>query len=169
MKGFTLFFAMLVGSLALAVGLAIYDLTIRELDLSAAATQSQYAIYAADTGAECALYWDSQYSNVATNNNGGSNSVFATSSADTQSAAGGSGIFCNTQDISGTVSSPWTVTAVPTAATTTFNITLTPQAYCATVTISKSGSPSQTNIVSNGFNTCTAGALQLERSLQVSY
>ena len=51
---------MLVGSLALAVGLAIYDLTIRELDLSAVATQSQYAVYAADTGAECALYWDTK-------------------------------------------------------------------------------------------------------------
>ena len=61
MKGFTIFFAMLVGALALSIGLAIYDLTVRELDLSATATQSQYAIYAADSGAECALYWDNKY------------------------------------------------------------------------------------------------------------
>ena len=51
---------MLAGGLALSIGIAIYDLTIRELDLSATATQSQYAIYAADTGVECALYWDIQ-------------------------------------------------------------------------------------------------------------
>jgi hypothetical protein len=60
-RGFTIFFAMLVSTLALSVGLAIFDLTIRELDLSATATQSQFAIYAADTGADCALYWDFKY------------------------------------------------------------------------------------------------------------
>ena len=54
-KGFTLFFALLVSSLALAIGVSIYDITVRELNLSEAATQSQYAVYAADTGAECAL------------------------------------------------------------------------------------------------------------------
>lgn len=57
-RGFTIFFAVLVGSLALAIGLSIYELLVRELELSQVATQSQFAIYAADTGAECALYWD---------------------------------------------------------------------------------------------------------------
>ena len=54
-RGYTVFFAALVASLALAVGLAVYDLTVREVDLSLTATQSQYAVYAADGGAECAL------------------------------------------------------------------------------------------------------------------
>lgn len=59
--GFTIFFATLVASLALAIGLAIYDITVRQLSLSTTVTQSQYAIFAADSGIECALYWDSKY------------------------------------------------------------------------------------------------------------
>ncbi|MBP9711044.1 MAG: hypothetical protein KBD50_02165 [Candidatus Pacebacteria bacterium] len=59
-RGFTVFFAVLVGSLALAIGLSIYELLIRELELAQVATQSQFSIYAADAGAECALYWDNK-------------------------------------------------------------------------------------------------------------
>jgi len=59
-RGFTIFFAVLVGSLALAISLSIYELLIRELELAQVATQSQFAIYAADAGAECALYWDNK-------------------------------------------------------------------------------------------------------------
>lgn len=60
-KGFTIFFATLVASLALAIGLGIYDVVVRQLSLSTTVSQSQYAIYAADSGAECALYWDAKY------------------------------------------------------------------------------------------------------------
>lgn len=70
-RGFTIFFAALVGSLALAIGLAVYDLTARQLDLATTVSQSYYAIYAADAGIECALYWDSKYN--------GSSSVFPSS------------------------------------------------------------------------------------------
>lgn len=167
-KGFTLFFAMLVGSLALAVGLAIFDLTLRELQLSSVATQSQYAIYAADTGAECALYWDAQCplgSCVA-------GSAFATSSntnGGTFPPPAGSGVLCNAQDITSVWTTATPVAPTPTAATTTFTITLSPQIYCAIVTVAKSGNPSQTTIISHGYNTCAPGPLQLERVLQVNY
>lgn len=60
-RGFTIFFATLVGGLALAIGLAIFDITQRQLSLSATVLQSEYAIFAADSGVECALYWDSKY------------------------------------------------------------------------------------------------------------
>jgi hypothetical protein len=169
-NGFTLFFAMLAASLALAVGLAVYDLTARELDISATATQSQYAIYAADTGAECALYWDTHYSNAGTNNNGGSSSAFATSSADTLAAT--SGVICNGQDVAAV---PWTVAGAAGAATTTFSLTIPnatsnpTQTYCATVVVAKYGSPSQTTVVAHGYNSCNGGPLQLERALQVTY
>src|ERR1700687_4944182 len=99
MKGFTLFFAVLVASLALAIGLSIYDITVRELDLSSTVTQSEYAIYAADTGAECALYWDFHYTSGGANF--GTNSAFATSSTDSLGGTGvpSSGISCNGQDV----------------------------------------------------------------------
>ncbi len=56
--GFTMLFAVLVSSLLLSIGISIFNLTIKELSLSAAGRESQFAFYAADTGADCALYWD---------------------------------------------------------------------------------------------------------------
>ena len=144
---------MLVGALALSIGLAIYDLTVRELDLSATATQSQYAIYAADSGAECALYWDNKY--------GGQGSAFGTSSG----GVWGSGVVCNGQ----TVSSSWTIESNASAATTTFSLTLAPQSSCVTVTLAKSGNPPQTTVTSYGRNTCATGTARIERALQVHY
>src|SRR3989344_2638244 len=57
-QGFTLLFAILVASLLLSVGLAILDLTVKRLTLSAFGRESLMAFYAADSGAECARYWD---------------------------------------------------------------------------------------------------------------
>ncbi len=170
-KGFTLFYALLVSSLALSIGAAIFDLTVRQITLSGAVTQSQYAVYAADSGAECALYWDSRYVNAGTSNNGSSGSAFATSSADTLGAAASSVEICNGVDITAPASS-WTVTSAANAATTTFTIAgttyknITP---CAVVYVAKVGNPSVTTVTSHGYNTCTPGPLQLERVLQVSY
>ncbi len=56
-RGFTILFAVLIGSILLAIGLAIFDITVRELRLSSIAREAQLAVYAADSGAECALYW----------------------------------------------------------------------------------------------------------------
>src|SRR3989344_5447846 len=56
--GFTLFFAVLIASLLLAIGLAIFNITIKELVLSSSVRDSEFAFYAADSGVECALYWD---------------------------------------------------------------------------------------------------------------
>ncbi|TSC69171.1 MAG: hypothetical protein G01um101456_315 [Parcubacteria group bacterium Gr01-1014_56] len=174
-RGFTAFFAVLISSLALAVGLSIYDLLVRGLLLSQTASQSQYAIFAADAGVECALYWDAKAPIL-----NGSPSVFGTSSGSTW---GASPIACNTQNITvqgppladlvqypGCSSSAWCITSNSNAATTTFTIFFTPQTYCATVVVAKSGNPSQTSVVSHGFNDCTTtGPVRLERALQVRY
>ncbi len=180
-RGFTIFFAVLVASLALSVGLVIYDLLIRSLTLSQVATQSQYAIYAADTGAECALYWDFKYIDASSNNNGGSGSAFSTSTLDVWPV---SGVVCNTQDIAAQGTPPvpfalpptgwtaWSKIADPSLATTTFTIALGSSAIgpCVRVEVGKSGNPSQTTIVSHGYNTCAANSpLRLERTLQVNY
>jgi hypothetical protein len=176
-KGFTVFLAMLIAALALSIGLAIYDLTAREIDLSDTATQSQYAIYAADTGSECVLYWDNKYN--------GSTSAFATSSASTPPS---SGVDCANQDVAalGTaptpyvipVSSPngwsaWSVQASSTGAITTFTVVLgsTATSPCAAVEVEKyeSGGALYTTVTSDGYNTCGTTAIQVERTLQVSY
>src|SRR5262245_47142849 len=174
-KGFTLFFAVLVGSLALAVGLAIYDLTIRELDLAATVTQSEYAVYAAVTGLECALFYDHRFHQVVPGDADGT--AFATSSDYTHGDIATSGqATCNGQDIvtgtGGPLNVAWSITAPDsTHATTTFEISLSSSskaAPCAIVQVGKSGNPSNTFIISNGFNTCNTNTLQLERSEQSS-
>ena len=170
-RGFTIFFAVLVGSLALAVGLAIYDLLVRELALSQTATESQYAIYAADTGAECALYWDLNYGDT-------DGSAFATSSLDNPVV---SSLSCNNQDVvtSPIVGIPWTTEVpprTPTSATTVFWVSLgsAQSDSCAMVTVEKTivtqGDPSATKITSRGRNTCdSADPSRLERALEVRY
>ncbi|MEI6864145.1 MAG: hypothetical protein WCK46_02130 [Candidatus Adlerbacteria bacterium] len=173
-KGFTIFFATLVASLALAIGLAIYDITVRQLDLATTVIQSQYAIYAADSGAECALYWDSKFI--------GAGSAFATSSASTYPT---SGVVCGAYDIAakGTPPTPfgpepggwgtWNVGSTDTAATTTFTLTFPSYSYCARVEVGKVVNNLgivSTTIRSHGYNTCAKNAQnQLERELKVSY
>ena len=161
-KGFTIFFAMLVSSLALSIGLAIYDLTLRELDLASTVTQSTYAIYAADAGAECALYWDLN----CTLGSCQAGSAFSTSTAST--GLPGSGLVCNSVDIT---TSSWSLTLAASAATTTFTIPMSGAATapCAKVTVAKNGNPAQTTVVSRGYNNCGSGYLQIERALQVNY
>lgn len=67
-SGFSVLFASLIGSLVLAIGLAILSITLKQIVLSSAGRESQKAFYAADTGTECALYLDKGGGNGACNN-----------------------------------------------------------------------------------------------------
>lgn len=57
-RGVVLLIAVLVSSVALAVGMGIYQRTYKELLFSTFWKQAQVAFSAADAGLECALYWD---------------------------------------------------------------------------------------------------------------
>lgn len=65
-RGFTLLLAALVASLLTALGLAMFSIAQKEIVLSSLGRDSQFAFYAADTGAECALHWDFKYSAFST-------------------------------------------------------------------------------------------------------
>jgi hypothetical protein len=56
--GAVLLIAVLVSSVALAVGLGVYNRTYKELLFASFWKQTQVAFAAADGGLECALYWD---------------------------------------------------------------------------------------------------------------
>ncbi len=56
--GFTLFLALIVSSLLLAIGFSLSNIILKQLIFSNSGRESQLAFYAADSGAECALYWD---------------------------------------------------------------------------------------------------------------
>lgn len=57
-SGIALFFAILITSVSLMISLGVATLTIGEIGLSGSVRESQLAFYAADSGAECAIYWD---------------------------------------------------------------------------------------------------------------
>lgn len=158
-QGFTIFYAVLVTSLALAIGLAIYDLTVRELQLSATANESQQAIYAADSGAECALYWDIDCSVSGCS----AGSAFPTSTQSTVPSSG-AGLWCQGQDLT----TSWdTSQMTASAATTTFKVT--GGSVCATVVVAKYGTPTHTSVTSYGYFNCSGGTGQVQRALQVNY
>ena len=116
-RGFTLLMAAIVSSIVLSVGAATFGIALKQVTLSSIGRNSQFAFYAADSGAECALYWDIRFI------------AFATSSlSDARDS-----ITCDEKSI--TVPAPAAQTA--TAATTTLPY-YAPNGYCARITIAKS-------------------------------
>ena len=57
-KGFVLLFTMVLSSIILAIAMGITSVALREVKLSISGKDSDDAFYAADTGVECALFYD---------------------------------------------------------------------------------------------------------------
>ncbi len=175
-RGVTILVASLVASILLAIGLSIFNTTVKDLVFAISGNQSSIAFYAADTAAECALFWDYQ-------------GAFATSSeSDASLLSRGKGRYCNGQDITqdpSTFPAPynndpkyannWNVkTSIPKSAETTFY--LFPNAtnkICATVIVTKTdGGAGSTNTVINsyGHNSCDPNNKRVvERGVQLGY
>ncbi len=168
--GFALLFAVLTASLLLSIGLSIFSLTVKELSLSSYSRESQFSFYAADSGAECALYWDIR---------GNSGTTFATSTS--YNGVSPYKVYCGNALLSLNEQSHDNSDA-----TTTFNMLINDtgtQISCAIVTVAKYDNNgdglSNTTIDSRGYNVCngTAASVQptwgnpnlVERALLVSY
>jgi len=167
--GFAMLYAVLLGSLLMAIGIAIASISTRELVLSSAGRESQFAFYAADTGAECALYWDI------------TQGIFSTTT-DPVAACNFNPAYCMTCNnlavspvswvhySSSGGSEPWWVTS--------FRLPLgSASNQCAIVTIKKqyinmSGSPHiETIVESRGRNDCgiANNPRRVERGIRVTY
>jgi hypothetical protein len=59
-KGMTLLLAVFVSSLSLTLGFGIFTLLFSEVQFSGTAKESMVAFYAANSGVECAIFWDLQ-------------------------------------------------------------------------------------------------------------
>jgi len=149
-KGFTLFIAIIIVATLLLVSMGIASLTVKENFLTSSSRESQYAFYAADTGVECAIYWDVK--------NGTGLSAFATST--------GSTISCNRDVNNPSNPIPSTVGGNNIS---TFSLTFNPDPYCAIVTVTKAND-NTTKIESLGYNTCdNTNPRRVERAVRVSY
>ena len=162
-QGFVLSLAVLISGIILSISFAVFSNALKELTLSSSGRESQHAFYAADTGGECALYWDIRHPALP-------ESAFATSTG--TALPQGSGVLCNSEDITDPVTgwdpvSGWNVTQDGSAVTTTFDMKFT-NGSCATVAVIKDSGT--TKIDSRGFNMCDMGNLRrVERGLRISY
>lgn len=153
-KGFTLFVAIVVMGTLLLVVAGIVSLATRQALTSASGRESQNAFYAADTGIECALYWDVQ--------NPAGTSAFATTSPPNPST-----ITCNS------ISIPNMGGHGDGSPTSVFSFDFLPDdPFCATVTVTKAyvSNVLKTTIESKGYNTCDlSNPRRVERAVRATY
>jgi Tfp pilus assembly protein PilX len=198
-NGFTLLFATLVASLLLSLGISILDITLQNYILSSTGRESQYAFYAADSGLECALYWDRKY----TDTNGHSGSAFPLASNDpnagnvtpaTSVSCNGSTATFNDNSINWSPIynqsfSPTQTNGQYATTTTYISFPADPTSgttECYTVEVDKTGNETSTGspapnyvpptvlthtfIKSRGYNTCdTTNLRRLERGIEIDF
>lgn len=63
-KGFTLLMAVIITSVLLIISTGIISIAIKQAELSTFSRDSERAFYAADSGVDCALYWDLKNASV---------------------------------------------------------------------------------------------------------
>lgn len=148
--GFTLLFAVLISNLILAIGIATFNLTVKQVILSSAGRESQFAFFAADSGVECALFWDFEHN------------AFAVSQPIGQ-------IICNGATIT-EADDGGSLGGRPYGTATTFTFNFPPDPYCAKVSVTKYDNPRRTVIDSRGYNTCDIGnPRRVERGIRANY
>lgn len=156
-RGFTIFIAVIIVGTITLVAAGVINLAVRHLVIANAGEASQHAFYAADSGMECALYWDVR--------NPSGRSAFSTSTPTNP-------ITCNNKNI---IVAP-VVNGGTGFGTTTITFDFTPtDSYCVTVSIAKWYTLSaprtlRTKIESKGYNTCSASnPRRVERAVRATY
>lgn len=158
-KGFTILVAVVTAGILLIIAMSIGGIALKEQVLSIANKDSQIAFYAADTGMECAMYWDVKRGAFALDEDG---------------ATALSELNCNGNDITpdfGDISGDQTVYSytlmiigIP-VGNEDVNATT-----CSVVKITKDTTPNQeqqihTDIDARGYNTCGPSLNRLERGI----
>ena len=147
-RGFTLLLAVLISSIMLALGFAIYNIVAKDLILSSSGRESQFAFYASDTGIECALYWD------------GEPDAFSLGSGLDSISCGGANVPLNS------------IYDGVNVVTTTFSLSLGEgdTSPCANLIVQKFSTPRKTIVESRGYNTCVlTNPRRIERAIRVQY
>jgi len=145
-RGFALLISVILTSVVLALGMALLDISYKQVLLSSSAKNSQYAFYNADSALECALYYDQQVGAFFYNSSY-AGSVQCSNMTVTDFAAN--------QDVS--------------QRTTTFTVPCAGGGTSADVTIIKT-TGNVTRIYANGYSSCDASvATRIERGLKAKY
>lgn len=139
-NGFTLSYSLLVISIVLSISMAISEIVLRETVISGFGRDSLVAFFAADSGVECALYWDVKHD------------YFSTSRTSSTISCSGS-----------------TITFNPSSGISEFGLNFSNGAY-AKVNVDKTTSYPLTTITANGRNSSDlSNPRRVERGLKVTY
>ena len=57
-RGFAVLFSIMLASFLITLGISIFSISLKEIQITTSVRDSQIAYYAADSARECALYWD---------------------------------------------------------------------------------------------------------------
>lgn len=193
-KGFVLAFSLLISSIVLALAFGIFNILLKQIVLTSSAKDSQIAFYAADAGAECALYWDTHTSRtlvndpIAFDSNGNYNysytGIFAIPNTypDVDLGYPEPRFVIDYLDQGGTtfncglvMRDAYITLGDDVSARTQFEFNLTSDSkVCAKVLVEKGlnvgGSGYDTRIRSRGYNDCNTGSSRrVERAIEVKY
>ncbi len=161
-RGFALLIAVIFMSVMLTFGLALSSLSYKQQILASSAVESQYAFYAADTAAECALYADEQLGLFAYANHASPGTLSC--GGDIQVIGSGPGTNCYNQP---SCSNQWVSST---------RLSLDSGTHCADVTVYKPASSGTTYLFSQGYDVSCAAvsssagtARFVSRGLKASY
>jgi len=164
-KGFTILVAVITAGILLIIAMSIGGIALKEQVLSTANKESQIAFYAADTGMECALYWDQKKGAFAPGIDAATGNAIKPTVLPS--------INCNNGNVSQMTDSGGDITHY----SYTFLVSKLPIANstsgsCAVVEITKdisNTSKTYTTIQSYGYDTCDPTLNRLERGITTTY
>ena len=165
-KGFVLLFVIVLSSIILSVTLGMANIAFREIGFNTSAKASNDAFFAADAGAECALYYDLTSPLNLDPNNTSTVSVFGVDTIFVNTSCGGSFI-----SLDNTI-----LNSNPPIYYFYLNGLGNESKACAYVTLTRSTTdPVVTTIVSKGYNTggdtecVSTNPNRVERQIEVTY
>ena len=157
-KGFVLLFAVVVSSILLSVALGVSNIALKEMIFSTSAKDGNEAFYAADTAAECTLFYDS--SSLVDNVFIGINPIPPT--------------YCNDRQFTFIEKSISDAGFDSTFTFTIYGLGSSGKS-CATVTVNKMNDNSKTKVTSIGYNnsetltSCIPIAASVQRVIEINY
>jgi hypothetical protein len=156
-KAFVLLFAVVISSIILAVTLGVLNIALKEINFSTSSKDTDDAFYAADTGVECALYYDKDISVL---------QPFPSRTVQPSMMCAG---FVVDENLQNPDDNFWTFSVLGLGSS---------GKSCAFVSILKDSgaTPAATSIISKGYNVadttgdnCVPNSKSVERQLEVNY
>lgn len=155
-SGYALFTAIILTGMLLLIAYSVTSSSVMRLLLTVNSTESHNAFYTADSGVECAMYWDLKNPNNPTISAFDINTPGSVTCGGTTITTGSQTVFVQPSLVGGGGTSN---------RTSMFRIPV--GSSCAIVYVTKNAD-NTTTIESRGYNTCGSG-LHFERAIRVTY